>query len=155
MAEMLTSQLQTPVAHNGNAPTPPYRPEVIDKQDGKNHSWREALGIKFSLDSLFSYYAWLRFIGYFAAGGYSTFARGLYSRYGQQPRTTEDHAPVTEVSAAAINPGGNPGAKGQNLFFRKDGMCLNLGGRNEIQAQPGDRVRILTPGGGGFGVPPK
>ncbi|MGA1751176.1 MAG: hydantoinase B/oxoprolinase family protein [bacterium] len=29
---------------------------------------------------------------------------------------------------------------------------LNLGGKNEIQAQPQDRFRIETPGGGGWGV---
>jgi N-methylhydantoinase B/oxoprolinase/acetone carboxylase alpha subunit len=26
-----------------------------------------------------------------------------------------------------------------------------LGGKNEICAEPGDRIRIETPGGGGFG----
>jgi len=29
---------------------------------------------------------------------------------------------------------------------------LNLGGKNEIQAQPQDRFRIETPGGGGWGL---
>jgi len=47
--------------------------------------------------------------------------------------------------------GGEPGARGQNLFLKKDGRILNLGGKNQIKAEPGDRVRILTPGGGGFG----
>ncbi|MBF0279674.1 MAG: hydantoinase B/oxoprolinase family protein [SAR324 cluster bacterium] len=47
--------------------------------------------------------------------------------------------------------GGEPGKCGQNHFFRKNGRVLNLGGKNEIQADPGDRIRIMTPGGGGFG----
>ena len=49
--------------------------------------------------------------------------------------------------------GGGPGARGINLFITKDGRTLNLGGKNEIRAQPGDRIRILSPGGGGFGSP--
>jgi 5-oxoprolinase (ATP-hydrolysing) len=50
--------------------------------------------------------------------------------------------------------GGEPGLRGENLFIRKDGLRLNLGAKNEILAQPGDRILILTPGGGGFGRPP-
>ncbi len=47
--------------------------------------------------------------------------------------------------------GGEPGQCGINLFIRKDGTLINLGGKKEIQAQPGDRLRIMTPGGGGYG----
>jgi 5-oxoprolinase (ATP-hydrolysing) len=50
--------------------------------------------------------------------------------------------------------GGEPGLRGENYFIRKNGLCLNLGAKNEILARPGDRIRILTPGGGGFGSPP-
>ncbi|MDC0077348.1 hydantoinase B/oxoprolinase family protein, partial [Deltaproteobacteria bacterium] len=46
---------------------------------------------------------------------------------------------------------GEPGKSGLNLFFRKDGTILFLGGKNEIHAEPGDRIRIETPGGGGYG----
>ena len=46
--------------------------------------------------------------------------------------------------------GGEPGALGQNLFLKRDGSRMDLGGKNEIKAQPGDRIRILTPGGGGY-----
>ncbi len=49
--------------------------------------------------------------------------------------------------------GGRPGARGVNLFIRKDGRKISLGAKNEIVAEPGDRFRILTPGGGGFGAP--
>ncbi len=46
--------------------------------------------------------------------------------------------------------GGKPGKKGVNLFIRKDGTTINLGSKNEIVAEPGERFRILSPGGGGF-----
>ncbi len=46
---------------------------------------------------------------------------------------------------------GEPGKSGLNLFFRNDGTILFLGGKNEIHAEPGDRIRIETPGGGGYG----
>ena len=47
--------------------------------------------------------------------------------------------------------GGEPGQKGQNLLLRPDGTRIDLGGKNQFEARPGDRIRILTPGGGGFG----
>jgi 5-oxoprolinase (ATP-hydrolysing) len=47
--------------------------------------------------------------------------------------------------------GGEPGKRGENIFIHGDGRRLNLGAKNEILAQSGDRFRILTPGGGGFG----
>ena len=48
--------------------------------------------------------------------------------------------------------GGSSGKTGCNLFFRKEGSKLFLGGKNEILAGAGDRIRIETPGGGGFGL---
>ena len=51
--------------------------------------------------------------------------------------------------------GGEDGQCGRNLFLRKNGQVLNLGGKNEIQAHPHDRFRIETPGGGGWGVKKK
>ncbi|HIN48162.1 MAG TPA: 5-oxoprolinase, partial [Deltaproteobacteria bacterium] len=47
--------------------------------------------------------------------------------------------------------GGESGKSGRNLFFRKNGTTLFLGGKNEIRAESGDRIRIETPGGGGYG----
>ncbi len=49
--------------------------------------------------------------------------------------------------------GGKEGKRGINLFIRRDGRRMNLGAKNEIVAQPGDRFRISTPGGGGYGPP--
>jgi 5-oxoprolinase (ATP-hydrolysing) len=47
--------------------------------------------------------------------------------------------------------GGGAAKRGKNIFIHRDGRKLNLGAKNEILANPGDRFRILTPGGGGYG----
>ena len=49
--------------------------------------------------------------------------------------------------------GGLPGKQGKNLFIYQNGKNVDLGGKKEVSAQAGDRIRILTPGGGGFGIP--
>jgi len=49
--------------------------------------------------------------------------------------------------------GGEPGARGLNLLIRKDGRVISLGGKNEVYVEPGDRIRLETPGGGGYGPP--
>jgi 5-oxoprolinase (ATP-hydrolysing) len=52
----------------------------------------------------------------------------------------------------AMNPfglaGGGPGERGRNLWNGRD-----VGGKARFSAQPGDVVRIETPGGGGYGPP--
>ena len=47
--------------------------------------------------------------------------------------------------------GGKPGKKGRNLFLFADGRHIDLGGKNEVSAGKGDRIIVLTPGGGGYG----
>eukprot|EP00929_Paragymnodinium_shiwhaense_P061341 TRINITY_DN30628_c0_g1_i1.p1 TRINITY_DN30628_c0_g1~~TRINITY_DN30628_c0_g1_i1.p1 ORF type:complete len:1327 (-),score=229.11 TRINITY_DN30628_c0_g1_i1:244-4224(-) len=49
--------------------------------------------------------------------------------------------------------GGGPGGTGLNLLFRKDGSVVNIGAKNKVTVTKGDRIRILTPGGGGYGEP--
>lgn len=49
--------------------------------------------------------------------------------------------------------GGEPGARGQNLWVRADGRTVNLGGKATVEMGRMDRFRLLTPGGGGFGAP--
>ncbi len=51
--------------------------------------------------------------------------------------------------------GGEPGARGRNLWIRANGQIVNMGGRNEVHISPGDRIRLETPGGGGYGRPPQ
>ncbi|CAM1504562.1 Fc.00g021530.m01.CDS01 [Cosmosporella sp. VM-42] len=47
--------------------------------------------------------------------------------------------------------GGEPGARGENLWLRKDGRVINVGGKANCYVKAEDRMRILTPGGGGYG----
>jgi len=47
--------------------------------------------------------------------------------------------------------GGGPGAAGVNLLLRRDGSSETLPATAEFTVDAGDRFRIETPGGGGFG----
>ncbi len=49
--------------------------------------------------------------------------------------------------------GGQPGASGRNSILRADGTVESLPAKARIELHPGDRLRIETPGGGGFGTP--
>ncbi len=46
--------------------------------------------------------------------------------------------------------GGEPGAAGRTLLITRDGEQV-LAGKDSISARAGDRIRIESPGGGGFG----
>ena len=48
--------------------------------------------------------------------------------------------------------GGEPGSVGRNTLIRADGETRDLGARAEVDVGVGDRVRIETPGGGGWGL---
>lgn len=44
------------------------------------------------------------------------------------------------------------------MLLRADGKTINLGGKNSLAVAAGERIRICSPGGGGFGSleqPPK
>ncbi|CAM9021967.1 unnamed protein product [Wickerhamomyces anomalus] len=48
--------------------------------------------------------------------------------------------------------GGENAERGLNLWIKaKNGQVVNIGGRNTVQTEVGDRVIIMTPGGGGYG----
>jgi 5-oxoprolinase (ATP-hydrolysing) len=52
--------------------------------------------------------------------------------------------------------GGGPGATGLNLWLCKDAVTgqdrtVNIGGKGSVAMKTGDRVVIMTPGGGGYG----
>lgn len=51
--------------------------------------------------------------------------------------------------------GGESAQTGLNLYIKKelDGKerVINIGGKMELSAQPGERIVIHTPGGGGWG----
>ncbi|XOF34576.1 MAG: hydantoinase B/oxoprolinase family protein [Candidatus Electrothrix sp. YB6] len=48
--------------------------------------------------------------------------------------------------------GGEDGAKGENVLIRKDGSRVDLGGKGWVQVEVGERLKICTPGGGGWGL---
>jgi len=49
--------------------------------------------------------------------------------------------------------GGLPGACGRNTWIGVDGTSRQLDGCCELELQPGEALRIETPGGGGYGAP--
>lgn len=49
--------------------------------------------------------------------------------------------------------GGASGARGLNLLIRAAGRIINLGPKTAVPVSPGDAFRLLTPGGGGYGLP--
>jgi len=48
--------------------------------------------------------------------------------------------------------GGKPGAVGINTLIKANGEVVKLGHRAEHKVEPGDVIRIQTPGGGGYGA---
>ncbi len=47
--------------------------------------------------------------------------------------------------------GGGPGASGCNTLIRSNGEVVALPAKTRLELEPGDRLRIETPGGGGYG----
>jgi N-methylhydantoinase B len=47
--------------------------------------------------------------------------------------------------------GGGPGARGRNLIRRRDGRLQVMPGKFQAPLDPGDRLLVETPGGGGYG----
>jgi len=50
--------------------------------------------------------------------------------------------------------GGSPGQPGRNELIRA-GQTRALAGKVSVTLNPGDRLRVCTPGGGGWGPPPR
>jgi N-methylhydantoinase B/oxoprolinase/acetone carboxylase alpha subunit len=48
--------------------------------------------------------------------------------------------------------GGEPGERGRNLLIRNNGVVVNMGGRCSGDWHQGERLRIETPGAGGYGA---
>ncbi|HEY5685436.1 MAG TPA: hydantoinase B/oxoprolinase family protein [Acidimicrobiia bacterium] len=49
--------------------------------------------------------------------------------------------------------GGRPGACGEDWLIARDGERRRLPGKTTVEVEPGDRLVVLTPGGGGWGEP--
>mmetsp|Transcript_16483 Transcript_16483/g.35896 ORF Transcript_16483/g.35896 Transcript_16483/m.35896 type:complete len:1053 (+) Transcript_16483:21-3179(+) len=47
--------------------------------------------------------------------------------------------------------GGEPGKCGRNLLIRENGVAVNIGGRCSTSWKVGERLRLETPGAGGYG----
>jgi len=68
-------------------------------------------------------------------------------------------AEVTVISERRVlapwgRAGGAPGARGRNAIVRRGGRTEPQPGKFQASLEPGDRVRVETPGGGGWGKPP-
>jgi N-methylhydantoinase B/oxoprolinase/acetone carboxylase alpha subunit len=50
--------------------------------------------------------------------------------------------------------GGEPGATGEDWLIHEDGSRERLPGKCTVSVEAGDRLLVLTPGGGGWGVNP-
>jgi 5-oxoprolinase (ATP-hydrolysing) len=75
-------------------------------------------------------------------------------------RRYEFLAPVTvslmcerRITAPYGAAGGDPGQKGRNAVENADGSLRPVAGHATLQLETGQRLRIETPGGGGFGPP--
>ncbi|TEA15231.1 Uncharacterized protein C8034_v002380 [Colletotrichum sidae] len=49
--------------------------------------------------------------------------------------------------------GGQDGERGRNVWVKKSGRVINLGGKNTAMMEAGDRIVVMSPGGGGWGRP--
>lgn len=49
--------------------------------------------------------------------------------------------------------GGGPALRGRNILIRNDGKQVFVGPKAMFHVKKGDRFRIETPGGGGYGAP--
>ncbi|GAB0491286.1 hypothetical protein MMPV_002538 [Pyropia vietnamensis] len=86
--------------------------------------------------------------------------RGAHKGGSGVVRTLEFRAPLTvsilserrEISPWGAS-GGGDGVRGENWLSRGGGSLLRLGGKATVEVVAGDRLRICTPGGGGWGVP--
>jgi len=47
--------------------------------------------------------------------------------------------------------GGGPAAKGEDWIIRPNGAAEQVPGKATFDVAPGERLRVLTPGGGGWG----
>ena len=47
--------------------------------------------------------------------------------------------------------GGGDGKRGENLWIKKSGKIINLGGKNTTMMDVGDRIVTQSPGGGAWG----
>ena len=47
--------------------------------------------------------------------------------------------------------GGGPGKRGRSIVIRENGASEELAGKRSVRLRRGERIRIESPGGGGWG----
>ena len=77
---------------------------------------------------------------------------GLVREYAFQDRATVTLVTERRSFAPWGLAGGGDGAPGRNVLVRADGSTHVLPARAQVEVEPGDRVRVETPGGGGWGA---
>jgi N-methylhydantoinase B/oxoprolinase/acetone carboxylase alpha subunit len=89
------------------------------------------------------------------SGGAGRFpgGEGLIREYEVLTRTSATVLTERRVGRPYGAQGGDPGASGRNSIIRANGSIEPLPSKARIELNPGDRLRIETPGGGGFGSP--
>jgi 5-oxoprolinase (ATP-hydrolysing) len=78
---------------------------------------------------------------------------GLVRRYAFTAPVSVSLLTERRVRAPYGVAGGAEGAKGRNAIERADGSTEELPGHASAKLDPGDRLVVETPGGGGFGAP--
>ena len=78
---------------------------------------------------------------------------GLVREYRFQDRATVTLVTERRRFAPWGLAGGGPGATGRNTLIRADGSQHELPARAQVEVEADDRVRVETPGGGGWGTP--
>ncbi len=86
-----------------------------------------------------------------AGGGLFPGGEGLLREYEMLVPTTATVLTDRRESCPYGAEGGGPGGAGRNTVIRADGTAERLPSKVRLELAPGDRLRIETPGGGGFG----
>jgi N-methylhydantoinase B/oxoprolinase/acetone carboxylase alpha subunit len=89
------------------------------------------------------------------SGGAGEFSggEGLIREYEMLAKTSATVLTERRVGQPYGAQGGSPGASGRNTIVRVDGSIETLPSKARVELNPGDRLRIETPGGGGYGQP--
>jgi N-methylhydantoinase B/oxoprolinase/acetone carboxylase alpha subunit len=78
---------------------------------------------------------------------------GIVREYEMLAETTVTLLTDRRISQPYGAQGGSPGAPGRNTILRANGRIEPAPSKGTLTLHPGDRLRIETPGGGGFGPP--
>ena len=86
-----------------------------------------------------------------AGGGRYPGGEGILREYEMLTETSITLLSERRTSHPYGAEGGEPGGCGRNTVIRADGSVETVPAKARLELKPGDRLRIETPGGGGFG----